>query len=226
MAKRPHPGRTKTRLCPPLTYGEAAQLSHCFLRDAVSKVRAIPQVTPFLAIWPPDETEFFQELAPDFEIITQSGQSLSQRLDHVMTRGSETGFQQVVALNGDSPTLPAEYLSMAFRLLERATVDIVLGPADDGGYFLIGWKHPNHRLIRDVVMSTQDVLRDTLWIAAQENLSVALTPHWYDVDGPEELARLRAELANSAEGVQYTRSFFDELEREKTGQLGGQRNPR
>ena len=76
----------------------------------------------------------------------------------------------------------------------------MLGPCDDGGYYLIGLKHPPPRLLREVHVSSPDVLSDTLAIAAEEGLTVELLPTWYDVDDAESLERLMAELARCAGG--------------------------
>ena len=86
----------------------------------------------------------------------------------------------------------------------------MLGPADDGGYYLIGLKRPAPRLLREVRMSTPTVLADTLALAAEEGLRVALLPIWYDVDDVASLERLRDELANAGDGVApWTRAFLE-----------------
>jgi glycosyltransferase A (GT-A) superfamily protein (DUF2064 family) len=102
----------------------------------------------------------------------------------------QVGFEQVVAINSDSPDLPASYLAQAFILLDDPRVDVVFGPCEDGGYYLIGWKRPNPHLIRNVPMSTSHVLQDSLAIAEKEGLNVALLPEWYDVDEMADLAHL------------------------------------
>jgi pyruvate-formate lyase-activating enzyme len=87
--------------------------------------------------------------------------------------------------------------------------DVVIGPCDDGGYYLIGLKRPQPRLLRDVEMSTPHVVRDTLALAEQLGLRVALLPAWYDVDTVAELARLRTEVAALPAAVaRHTRTFL------------------
>lgn len=191
MAKRPSPGQTKTRLTPPLTPQQAADLYECFLRDVLDIVRRVPHITPFIAASPPNSQPYFAQLAPDFGFVPQIGQNLSERLHFVMVQLLQAGFEQVAAINSDSPTLPAAYLRRAFTLLADPAVDVVLGPCEDGGYYLIGWKRPNPHLILNVPMSTSRVLQDSLAIAAQEGLRVALLPEWYDVDETADLARLQ-----------------------------------
>jgi rSAM/selenodomain-associated transferase 1 len=190
MAKRPSPGQTKTRLTPPLTPQQAANLYECFLRDVLDIVRRVPHITPIIAASPPDTQTYFAELAPDFGFVPQVGQNLSQRLHFVMSSLLKAGFTQVAAINSDSPDLPSDYLSQAFTLLADPALDVVFGPCEDGGYYLIGWKRPNASLILNVTMSTENVLRDSLAIAKEENLRVALLPEWYDVDETAGLTRL------------------------------------
>jgi hypothetical protein len=190
MAKRPFPGQTKTRLTPPLTPQQAADLYECFLRDVLDIVQRVPDITPFTAASPPETQPYFAQLAPGFGFVPQIGQNLSQRLHFVMAHLLQDGFEQVAAINSDSPDLPVSYLAQAFTLLDDPTVDVVFGPCEDGGYYLIGWKRPNPHLILDVPMSTDHVLRDSLAIAEEESLRVALLPEWYDVDDTADLTRL------------------------------------
>ena len=204
MAKRPFPGHTKTRLCPPLSFAEAAELYECFLRDVLDTVRTVPGVTPFIAYAPIQAANYFRQLAPDFERIPQQGDTLGRRLDFVLRQARTMGFHQAAAINSDSPTLPAAYLSQAFAELDKPVVDVVLGPCEDGGYYLIGWKRPYPRLVLEVTMSTPHVLRDTLALAAAEKARAALLPPWYDVDDTVDLERLKA----SANLGRHTRAFL------------------
>ena len=182
MAKKPEPGRTKSRLTPPLSPETAAGLYACFLRDALELAGSVPGVTPIIAFAPPDVASFFPDFAPSTPRIPQQG---------------------------DSPTLPAAYLAQAFDRLAEEDTDVVFGPCEDGGYYLIGWKQPHASLVRGVQMSTDRVLEDTLAIAKTANLRVALLPPWYDIDEAEDLQRLQAELSNPARGGRHTRRFLE-----------------
>lgn len=209
MAKRPSPGHTKTRLTPHLSPEEAAILYECFLKDVVGKVADLTEISPFLAYAPNTAVAYFQSLAPTFGLIPQRGERLGDRLAFVMQRCQAEGMTQVVAMNSDSPTLPAAYLRESFAKLANPEVDVVLGPCEDGGYYLIGWKRPYPRLVREVQMSTPHVLTDTLALANGMNLRVALLPSWYDVDSAEELLRLRQELAEQPGLAPHTARFFN-----------------
>lgn len=208
VAKRPAAGLTKTRLSPPLTPEEAATLYHCFLQDTVDIMRQVPHVQPVIAYFPPEAHAFFADLAPDFELIPQEGADLGERLDNALTHYLQCGYRHVAIMNSDGPTLPPGYLQEAFAALEDG-VDLVLGPSDDGGYYLIGMKRPAPRLLRNVRMSTPTVAADTLALAQEEGLHVHLLPVWYDVDNRESLQRLKAELVDmSPERPYHTRRFF------------------
>ena len=134
---------------------------------------------------------------------------MGERLDHVLTQCLNSGFDQVVAINSDSPTLPSRHVAEAFSRLADETVDMVLGPTDDGGYYLIGWKRAYPQLVRDVTMSTPHVLDDTLDVAAASDVRVSLLANWHDVDEPSDLDRLEADLGALLERGRHTRRFLE-----------------
>ena len=230
MAKQPISGRAKTRLVPPLTGDSAASLYHCFLEDILATVRAAAHLEafmPVIAYTPAAAFDFFRRLAPDFWLIPQEGfaprppsartqqesparrpELLGDRLQFVLSTVLGYGLRQVAAINSDSPTLPADLLGAAFRRLDDPQVDAVFGPCADGGYYFIGVKEPPGRLVTGVQMSTPTVLRDTLAIAAEEDIRVDLLPEWYDVDSASELERLSAELASHPERAPATSRFL------------------
>ncbi len=209
VAKRPAPGQTKTRMTPPLAPETAAALYESFLKDTLDLMRQLPDVQPVIAYLPAGEEDYFHCLAPDFELLLQKGEDLGARLDHATSDYLARGYHKVVIMDSDSPTLPLAHLQQAFQALEA--FDVCLGPCEDGGYYLIGFKKPVPRLLRDVQMSTPYVTRDTLALAAAERLQVKLLPPWYDVDNALELDRLQAELARLPEGIAgHTRRLLQE----------------
>ena len=193
VAKKPSPGRTKTRLCPPLNCEQAADLYECFLCDTLAVMRDVPNVTPKIVYLPQDAHDYFRNLAPDMDLVQQRGESLGERLDNLLTDVLLDGADKAVVMNSDSPTLPKAYLIQAFDQL--SATDVVLGPTLDGGYYLIGVKEPQPGILRDVEMSTPYVLRDTLELARKAGVTVSLLPEWYDVDTVEELHRLRNDIS-------------------------------
>lgn len=213
VAKRPAAGQTKTRLTPPLSPQQAAALYECLLCDTLDLIRRVPDVHPAIAFLPdaPQDgraRDYFATLAPDFELLPQEGADLGSRLDNALSHYLSRGYERVAVMNSDGPTLPVAFLIAAFDELGNGA-DVVLGPADDGGYYLIGLKRPAPRLLREVRMSTPTVLADTLALAAEDGLRVALLPAWYDIDDVASLDRLRAELLNAGDGVApRTRAFL------------------
>ena len=208
VAKRPAAGQTKTRLCPPLTEAAAVALYECFLQDTLDVMRAVPGVERGIAYLPETAIDYFRALAPDMALTPQRGADLGERLDHLLSDALAAGAGQVVVMDSDSPTLLAGFVAEAFARLDGPD-DVVLGPCDDGGYYLIGLKRPQPRLLREVQMSTPFVVRDTLALAEELGLRTALLPTWYDVDTAAELERLRAELAKRSEEVaRHTRAFL------------------
>ncbi|NTU85148.1 MAG: glycosyltransferase [Chloroflexales bacterium] len=194
MAKQPLAGQTKTRLCPPLSPQGAATLYEGFLRDTLDLMAQVPDVRRGIAFLPIDAESYFRKLAPAMELVRQRGSDLGERLDNLISATLQAGAPLVVVIDSDSPTLPAAYIQAAFAQLASGT-DLVLGPCDDGGYYLIGLRQPQPRLLREVQMSTPHVLHETLVIAAELGLRSSFLPCWYDVDTAAELERLRAELA-------------------------------
>jgi rSAM/selenodomain-associated transferase 1 len=208
VAKQPAPGQTKTRLCPPLSGEEAAALYACFLADTLDIMRQAPAAQRTIAYLPTAAGDYFRQLAPDMTLVTQRGEGLGERLDNLLTDVLASGATHAVVMDSDSPTLPPHYVAQAFAALDEGA-DVVLGPCLDGGYYLIGMKRPHPRLLREVTMSTPDVLRDTLAIAEGLGVRVTLLPAWYDVDTIAELQALQAELAKVPPTVAvHTRGFL------------------
>jgi rSAM/selenodomain-associated transferase 1 len=211
VAKQPAAGQTKTRLCPPLAAEVAAALYESFLRDTLDVMRQVPGVERSIVYLPSDAAGYFHALAPDMALTPQRGADLGERLDHLLSDALAGGATQAVVMDSDSPTLPAAYVAEAFAQLD-GSADVVLGPCDDGGYYLIGLKRPQPRLLREVQMSTPFVVRDTLALANSLGLKVALLPSWYDVDTAAELERLRAELTASGEHTaRHTQALLAEI---------------
>jgi rSAM/selenodomain-associated transferase 1 len=206
VAKRPTPGKTKTRLSPPLTPELASALYECFLFDTLDQMRQVDEAQRVLAYL--DEPDYFHLIAPDFELIPQEGHDLGSRLDNALTHYLSLGSECVIIMDSDSPTLPSAYLTQGFRILSDGA-DVVLGPCDDGGYYLIGIKQPTPRLLREVHMSTPTVAAETMALAKEEGLNLVTLPAWYDVDDVMSLSRLMEEVEkNSLNMAIHTRRFL------------------
>jgi hypothetical protein len=219
VAKRPLPGSTKTRLCPPLTPDEAAELYRCLLLDTLALLGRLStasrarqaarqeQVDCSIAYTPAHAVSYFRDLAPTgFRLVPQTGIDLGERLATALGYHLDLGYQRVAIMNSDGPTLPVAYLSEAFRRLENA--DVTLGPSEDGGYYLIGMKRLHRDLFRGVTWSTEHVRAETLDICRQLGLRVHLLPPWYDVDVAADLQRLHADLVQNPLAAQHTWEFL------------------
>ena len=201
MAKVPRSGRVKTRLVPPLTHDQASALSGCFLRDVSAAVASAasagpsPRIQGVAAYLPIGEERGFDGLLPgDFLLLPQRGADLGERLFQAAVDLLAAGFDGVCLVNSDSPTLPPSLLREAAMALDAPGDRVVLGPASDGGYYLIGLKHAHRRLFEDIAWSTPAVLSQTLERARELSLDVHLLAEWYDVDDAESLRLLCQEL--------------------------------
>jgi rSAM/selenodomain-associated transferase 1 len=212
MAKAPKAGQVKTRLVPPLTQEEAAELYRCLLLDKILQVGTLSGVDPYLAYTPPEARAQMASLAPqDFTLIPQAGSDLGDRLHRLSAILLERGHPGVIIIDSDTPTLPSTYLLDALDRLQNRSTDLVLGPAEDGGYYLIGLKRPCRSLFDSIPWSGPSVLTETLWRASAQRLEVATLPPWFDVDTPNDLARLRNDLAtNGGDVAPHTRAFLFE----------------
>jgi len=222
MTKVPQAGQVKTRLVPPLTPGEAADLSKCFLRDTAAAIssacsrrsvgdaaqtqsrsaqhawhreatttnaRGVAVYTPIGA-----ESAYFDILPCNFNLLLQRGDEFGERLYLATEDLFKCGFESVCLIDSDSPTVSAANFARAVELLQRRGDRIVLGPCDDGGYYLVGLKKPHRGLFEKIDWSTERVLAQTRQRAREIGLEVALLPTGYDVDDRASLGRLCDEL--------------------------------
>lgn len=198
MCKAPKAGASKTRLTPPLTGEEAAALSGCFIADVAAVIAGLPASVAArgLAVYTPAgaESAFDGLLPAGFSLLAQRGEALDARLIAAAQDLFDSGHASVCLLNSDSPTLPRAVLEAAAAALTRPGDRLVLGPAIDGGYYLIGLKQPHPRVFRNIAWSTRHVFQQTLRAAATLRLPVTRLPAWYDVDDLAGLHLLLHEL--------------------------------
>ena len=203
MCKAPQPGRTKTRLAASLGATAAADLSACFLRDVAAAIEAVPERLGRrgYAVYAPagGEQSVRALFPPTFGLMLQVGDDFGQVLFGAAHGLLAAGHDCVLLVNGDSPTLPPAVLAEAIELLRRPGERAVLGPATDGGYYLIGLKQAHPRLFADIVWGTNSVAQRTRERASEIGLQVAELPEWYDVDDAEALGWLTAELAGRSQ---------------------------
>jgi rSAM/selenodomain-associated transferase 1 len=206
MAKLPRSGTVKTRLVPPLSGAEAKALSEAFLSDITANIALASRTVPiagYVAYAPAGaEAKFAGMLALGTGLILADGSGpmpvgvsgLGRSLLHATRALLATGAACACLVNGDSPTLPTSVLIEAAIALLRPGERVVLGPAEDGGYYLIGLKAPHARLFADIAWSTPAVADQTRARAAELGLEVVVLPDWYDVDDHAAFVRLSGEL--------------------------------
>ncbi len=214
MAKVPGAAPVKSRLHAALTEARATELYRCFLLDRLDALAAVPGIARVVAFTPPEARTQMAALAPaGFRLVAQEGDDLTERLTRLFDRLMAEGHPAALAMDSDSPTLPMAYVADAACALVAGEADVVLGPSDDGGYYLIGVRAPRPELFEDVPWSTADVLEVTLARARGLGLRVRLLPAWFDVDTEADLQRLRAELTAGSAGPARTVAFVRELAR-------------
>jgi uncharacterized protein len=202
FAKAPHPGQVKTRLVPPLTFKEAAELYTtwaCQTYVTAQKLRPEVQLSIAYQAHPSFPTpSWIDSAAPYF---FQSPGGLGERLVQAFSLAFQRGSQAVVVIGTDSPGLPVNFLKQAFMALEEH--DLTLGPADDGGYYLIGLRSGIcPELFDNINWSTPSVLSETLAKAKVLGLSFKLLPPYFDIDNGEDLAQFYRHLNQTTEAPQ------------------------
>lgn len=214
MAKAPRAGEVKTRLCPPFSTTEAAELYRCFLLDKIGQVRMLTKASPAIAYTPEEGRIFFEEFAPGFVLLPQRGPDLGSRLANTFAQLFAQGYGAAMAIDSDTPTLPPLYLQQAIDLIATPGVDLVLGPSEDGGYYLIGLRKLYRDLFEDMAWSTAEVMPETIRRAETQGLRVACLPTWFDIDTADDLERLQASLQSpQGDAARHTREFFKERAR-------------
>lgn len=204
VAKYPAPGRVKTRLGATIGYKQSALLYGAFLQDLAERFSQTALVDGYDLIWAcvEDAQTMVPILGTDAQIIVQRGDDFAQRLYHICCDVAARGYARTIILGSDSPQAPSEAIAEVFASLRDADVDVVLGPADDGGYYLVGLcNHPTPPdLFTGIAMSTPLVFAQTLDRAHSLGLAVRLAPTDFDVDSEADLLRL-AHALNASPGL-------------------------
>ena len=225
MTKAPRAGRVKTRLVPPLTPDEAAALNVCFLRDTASVIstaivsgKESGKEARGVAVYTPigREDTYADILPAEFYLVPQRGESFGERLSCATEDLFQCGFNAVCLIDSDSPTVPAATFVHAMEILRSSREHIVLGPSDDGGYYLIGLKRPHCEMFERIDWSTERVLEQTKARAKEIGLEIKSLPPCYDVDDPTTLRHLCNELlggnspdAAAPETTKFLREMVD-----------------
>ena len=225
MAKASKAGRTKTRLGAVVGSETAALLNTAFLKDIADNLTAACAISPiagYVAFGPPEEIDFFDFLPAHIGRFVAWEPTFGETLKAAIRHMFANGHDAACVLNSDSPTLPTSILVEAARALAEPGDRIVLGPSNDGGYYLLGMKVMHEHLFEDITWSTEHVTRETLQRAADLGLEVHHLPEWYDVDDALSFEILRAELGGerafgppslTSAAAAHTRALLASLDR-------------
>ncbi len=229
MAKAPRPGKVKTRLAPPLTLEESAAINVCFLRDTTENIAAVAAAggaTGVISYTPVGDEALFEGLLPaEFALLPQRGDGFGERLLASAEDLLACGYGSVCLIDSDSPTVPAAAFEETIAALKRPGDRIVLGPSDDGGYYLIGLKRAHAAPFAGISWSTAAVFAETMAAAEAAGIEVVVLPMWYDVDDAATLSVLTAELLDGVNPpfalvkgypAEHTRRFLRERERRES----------
>jgi rSAM/selenodomain-associated transferase 1 len=192
MARYPEAGKTKTRLAHAIGNEQSARLYHAFLRDLARRFFG-QRYRLHWAYTPPevDYQAFVSTLIPNHSqpmtCFAQQGSNFAARLLHAFQWTSQHGFDRTILIGSDSPQISLATVEKAINALEES--DVVLGPADDGGYYLIGMRGP-HDVFSGIPMSTSIVLQMTIEAAQQQGLIVRQIDPLFDIDELPDLLRL------------------------------------
>jgi rSAM/selenodomain-associated transferase 1 len=208
MAKAPRLGGVKTRLAHRLPLEAVTELYRCLLDDTMFLARSLENVDVAILCPASDVEELTGLTHGEVPVVAQTGEGLAAGLTSVFAHFAAPGQQRVVAFNSDSPHLPASVLLRAFE--ELTTHDVVVGPTEDGGYYLVGAKTAHPALFDGNVMSTQSALEALLARARGLHLSLAYTDPFYDIDVENDLSRLAEELPLAPARAPQTAAWLEQ----------------
>lgn len=186
----------KSRLGAVLSPAQREALQWAFLEDTLDKIRPLTEFKRYLAVTPPSAiNKLAQAVGLGGQVIPQPDGNLGQRMRGIAEQLFLMGHAPVILIGTDVPALPPAYLLKALALLEQS--DMVLGPAFDGGYYLIGMRHMKGRVFEDINWGTETVLEKTQTICDKNKLTYKLLNPLMDIDRPGDLLALLAQYGNN-----------------------------
>lgn len=201
----------KSRLSTSLSDSDHVALRMALFHDTLDSIRHVPEVDRFVVCEPPDACDDIRrEAGPNVDVIAQQPGDLGERLRHACADLFRLGAKNVVMVGSDLPDLPPELVRWAVTSLDRRGDRVVLGPATDGGYYLVGMKAPHFELFSGIEWGTAAALEQTLDRARQHGIRIDLLPPWHDVDDWPDLERLRAA---ASPGAVRTRAWLEAVGR-------------
>lgn len=213
VAKYPRPGHVKTRLGATIGFERSARLYRAFLHDLAERFTQASQAGGYDLIWAcaDDPTLMASVLGAGARMIPQRGADFATRLYHICRDTAALGYERTIILGSDSPHIPAASVTHARALLERA--DVALGPAEDGGYYLVGVRNrpapPD--IFTGITMSTARVLAQTLERATALGLTTQMIATTFDVDTGADMLRLAQTLDAAPSLAPCTHELLQEI---------------
>jgi rSAM/selenodomain-associated transferase 1 len=196
-------------LTPALTPAEAARLYTAFLRDTLRQVVQL-EVNVRLYLAPPLPDSGLDGLPAEVSVHAQEGDGLGERMKQALRETLRHGADRVLVIGSDHPTLPSSFLQQAFRSLDEPQ-SICVGPTEDGGFYVLGMRTVYPQLFDGMTYSHSEVFAETLARADQTGAEITVLPEWYDVDTPQDLTRMCADLASDAIEAPNTRRMVERL---------------
>ncbi|MFC2038189.1 TIGR04282 family arsenosugar biosynthesis glycosyltransferase [Chloroflexota bacterium] len=206
----PHTGKVKSRLARTLGPEKAARLYLLCAQQTVSELdKAADGVRKYLSISDKNDEDRIRDwTGSGFKLISQSEGDIGQRLENCFDDLLKESPGKVIITASDVPDLSAEMMNEAVSALDNN--DIVIGPCNDGGYYLIGMKRPHAELFRGIPWSTESVLDETIAIASSLGLSVSRLASLRDIDTEDDLKEwVRASAGTSSPLMEYAESILN-----------------
>jgi rSAM/selenodomain-associated transferase 1 len=213
MAKAPVAGQVKTRLVPPLTHEQAAELYRALLLDQLANLKNFTTAERYIAYAPNDVEPRMRDLGGDeFQYLPQRGDDLGARMEHLFSDLQNRGYSRIILIGSDLPTLPVQILSDAFTRLSSRDIQVVLGPSRDGGYYLVGMNQPTPEIFANMTWSHDRVLDQTTERLTRLGVGFGLTASWFDLDTIDDLRRLLdPAMAAETAAMPRSRSYMESL---------------
>ena len=217
MAKAPRPGRVKTRLTESLPIPAVLALYRCLLEDTLQLAKSLKGVEVVAVCPEVDQDDLAQLTGEGVSVVAQQGEGLAAGLTFVFRHFTAVGRRRVIAFNSDSPHLAPAVLQGAFELLAKH--DVVVGPTNDGGYYLVGAKADHPTLFENDGMGTKSALDRLLTRTRELGLSTGFSELFYDIDVANDLIQLARELRLAPAKAPRTARWLSEWQ-PAIGQLG------
>ncbi|MCK5236827.1 MAG: TIGR04282 family arsenosugar biosynthesis glycosyltransferase, partial [Deltaproteobacteria bacterium] len=179
-----------------------------FLLDTFSNVSILNGIDLHVYVSPENlEPDLLGGIIPEgVPSLMQEGEDLGERMINVFSTLFTKGYKEVVIIGSDSPDLPVYMIERAFVRIQKKSGSIVVGPARDGGYYLIGMDTLNETVFSNILWSTDKVLTETIKRADEASLSIDLLDGWYDIDTKEDL-----KILLKSRGADYSVKYLESI---------------